>query len=47
MNSPSRLQALAGLRLILTPGPTDEDRMETEEEDGDAWLLRHLMMDVL
>ena len=42
MNSPSRLQALAGLRLILTPGAKDEDKMETEEDDGDDWLLRHL-----
>ena len=43
MNSPSRLQALAGLRLLLTPSPGQgEERMEVEEEDGDSWLLLHL-----
>ena len=40
--SPSLLQALAGLRLILTPG-SNSDRMDVDEtEDGDDWLLRYL-----
>jgi len=45
MQSPARLQALSGLRLLLTPGqgvtPEPEERMEVVEEDSD-WLLRHL-----
>ena len=43
MNSPSRLQALAGLRLLLTPSlPQGDERMEVDEEDEGAWLLVHL-----
>ena len=38
-------QALAGLRLILTPGAGD-DKMETDdnitEDTDDDWLLKHL-----
>ena len=43
MNSPSRLQALAGLRLLLTPSPgPGEERMEVEDDDEGSWLLHHL-----
>ena len=45
MQSPARLQALSGLKLLLTPGqgvtPEPEERMEVVDEESD-WLLRHL-----
>ena len=46
VSSPSRLQALAGLRILLTPA--SDERMETEDDDlntdddTDDWLLTHL-----
>ena len=40
VQSTARLQALAGLRLLLSP-PEDQEAMEVEDSSGD-WLLRHL-----
>jgi integrator complex subunit 1 len=43
VQSSARLQALSGLRLLLTPVPEGtEEPMETEEQGSSDWLLRHL-----
>jgi len=38
MQTPTRLQAIAGLKMLLTP--SDDHDMETD--DDNAWLLQHL-----